>query len=286
MNIVIIQEAGRHEANKVYREALNLHRSFQKLEGVKSIVWGLNYPNFSVPFSEIEKWADVLLVLENYNFSFLPVNEILKSNKQKVFWSIDSHFTLREHLELCRLLKIDLLLNSTEQYIPSFNGLMKKAAWFPNAYPDDLIFPLKCEKTVDLGFCGSVGRRQEYLDHLNKFNIQKDIMVIGDDMVDRINSYKIHFNRNILDDINFRTFETAGCRTFLLTNYTPNLEKLFKIGEEVVVYEDLNDLDEKISYYLNNENERIKIEIAGYERAKKDHTYFERAKTLLELIKN
>lgn len=284
MNIVIIQEAGRHEGNKIFRECLNLHRSFQKIDGIQSIVWGLNHPDFSVPFSEIEKWADVLLVLENYHSSFLPVEEISKSNKLKIFWSIDSHFTLHEHQELCKILKIDILLNSTEQYIPKFNGLIKKATWFPNAYPDDLIFPINCDKNINIGFCGSVGRRQDYLNHLDKFNIQKDIMVIGSEMVDKINSYKIHFNRNISDDINYRTFETAGCRTLLLTNYTPNLEKLFKIGEEVVVYEDLNDLDEKIFYLLNNEKERIKIETAGYERVKKDHTYYERAKLLLELI--
>jgi len=286
MNIVIIQEAGRHEGNKIFRECLNLHRSFQKIDGVQSIVWGLNYPDFSTPFSEIEKWADVLLILENYHSCFLPIEEISKSNKLKIFWSIDSHFALYEHQELCRSLKINLLLNSSEQYIPKFDGLIEKAAWFPNAYPDDLIFPIDCEKNVNLGFCGSVGRRQEYLSYLDKFNIQKDIDIIGYAMVDRINSYKIHFNRNIADDVNYRTFETAGCRTLLLTNHTPNLEKLFKIDEEIIVYETFDELDEKISYLLNNEQERIKIETAGYKRAKKDHTYLERAKMLLELIKN
>ena len=34
-------------------------------------------------------------------------------------------------------------------------------------------------------------------------------------MVDAINSYYIHFNRNIGDDINYRTFETTGCKTLL-----------------------------------------------------------------------
>ena len=285
MNIIIIQEAGRHEKNKIFRESLNLHRSFQKIEGVQSIVWGLNYPDFSIPFSEVEKWADVILILENYHSSFLPIEQIANSNKIKIYWSIDSHCVLNEHQELCRLLKIDILLNSSEQYISKFNGLVKKAAWFPNAYPDDLIFPTNIEKSVDIGFCGNIINRGDYLNHLEKFKIQKDIFVIGDDMVDKINSYKIHFNKNISDDINYRTFETTGCKTLLLTNNTPNLEKLFKINEEIIVYENLNDLDEKISYYLNNEKERIKVEIAGYERAKKDHTYFQRAKMLLEIIK-
>ena len=66
MKIVIIQEAGRHEKNKNFRESLNLHRALSRIEGVESKVWGLNYSEFSTPFSEIEKWADVIFIIENY----------------------------------------------------------------------------------------------------------------------------------------------------------------------------------------------------------------------------
>ena len=138
------------------------------------------------------------------------------------------------------------------------------------------------EKTYNVGFCGNDRPEIHYLD---KFGIKKDLFVLGDDMVKSINSYKIHFNKNIRDDINYRTFETCGCRTFLLTSYTPNLEKLFKIGEELVTYNSLSEIDEIIKYYLDNENKRIEIENAGYERVKKDHTYFERSKLLIQIIK-
>ena len=103
-------------------------------------------------------------------------------------------------------------------------------------------------------------------------------------MVNTINSYKIHLNCNISNDINYRTFETCGCGTMLLTNYTPGLEKLFDIGKEIVVYESIEDLDNKVKYYLENEDERNMIAETGYQRAKKDHTYFERAKKLIDII--
>ena len=284
MKIVIIQEAGRHEKNKNFRESLNLHRSLSKIEGVESKVWGLNYPDFENSFSMIEEWCDVLFIIENYTSEWLPSKEISESKKLKIFWSIDSHCILQQHQELCKLLKIDILLNSTESYIPMFEGLVKKSYWFPNSYPDDLIFPKKLNKTIDVGFCGNLINRGHLINHLDKYNIKKDIFVIGDDMVNSINSYKIHFNCNISNDINYRTFETTGCGTFLLTNYTPGLEKLFDIGKEIVVYDSIEDLDNKVKYYLNNSEERNKIANAGYERAKKDHTYFERAKKLINII--
>jgi glycosyltransferase involved in cell wall biosynthesis len=286
MKIVIIQEAGRHERNKDYRESLNLHRSLSRIENVESKVWGLNYPDFNIPFSEIEQWADVIFIIENYTSNWLPINEISKSKKLKIFWSIDSHCVLEQHQNLCRLLKIDILLNSTESYIPSYKGLVKKSYWFPNSYPDDLIQPLSIEKTVDVGFCGNIINRGHVINSLDKYGIKKDIFVIGDDMVNAINSYKIHLNCNISDDINYRTFETTGCGTMLLTNYTPGLEKLFDIGKEIVVYSNLAELDEKVKYYLENEEERKTIANAGYERSKRDHTYYERSKTLIEIIKN
>lgn len=286
MKIVIIQEAGRHERNKDYRESLNLHRSLSRIENIESKVWGLNYDDFNIPFSEIEQWADVIFIIENYTSNWLPINEISKSKKLKIFWSIDSHCVLEQHQNLCKLLKIDILLNSTESYIPSYKGLVKKSYWFPNSYPDDLIQSLNIEKTVDVGFCGNIINRGHVINSLDKYGIKKDIFVIGDDMVNAINSYKIHLNCNISNDINYRTFETTGCGTMLLTNYTPGLEKLFDIGKEIVVYNNLAELDEKVKYYLENEEERKTIANAGYERSKRDHTYYERSKTLIEIIKN
>jgi hypothetical protein len=284
MKIVIIQEAGRHEKNKDFREALNLHRSLQKIDRVESKVWGLNYPEFNTKFSDIEKWADVIFIIENYTSEWLPIDEISKSKKLKIFWSIDSHCVLNQHQYLCKLLNIDILLNSTEYYLESFKGLVKKSYWFPNCYPDDLMSPDDTEKIHNIGFCGNVLNRGQLIDYLDKYSIKKDIFVIGQDMVDVIKSYKIHFNCNISNDINYRTFETTGCGTFLLTNYTNGLENLFEIGKEIEVYKSFGELDEKVEYYLKNDEERIKIQNLGYERAKKDHTYFERAKKLIDII--
>ncbi len=285
MKIVIIQEAGRHEANKEFREALNLKRALDKIPDVESIVWGLNYSNYTTSFHEIEKWCDVIFLIENYTSGWIP-DMIAHSKKLKIYWSIDSHCVLQQHIQMCRMYNINIHLNSTESYIPNFS-FCDKSYWFPNAYPDDLIYHMSdVEKTHDIGFCGNYLNRADWVNSLSKYNIQKDIFVIGDAMVRAINSYKIHFNRNISDDINYRTFETTGCKTLLMTNHTPGLELLYEAGKEIIVYDSIQDLDEKVQYYLNNESERIIIETAGWERAKKDHTYYERAKRLVEIIKD
>lgn len=284
MKILIIQERGRHEKNREFREALCLQRSLLKI-GVDCVVWGLGYDNFAIPFEDISRGCDVVLSVENYNTGWHP--NISDFKGVKVFWSIDSHCVLHDHVRFCQNNKIDVLLNSSQQYIPAFSKSVKWTSWFPNGYPSDLISPRsEIERSIDVGFCGSsINKRNAVLDSLEKITpVKRDIFVIGEDMVRALSSYKIAFNFNIADDINFRTFEATGAGALVLTNYTPNLEKLFKINEELVIYESFDDLVLKIRSLLYDESKRHRISMAGMERSKKDHSYDKRSEQLVEIL--
>lgn len=279
MKILIIQESGRHDKNRTFRESLNFQRAFSKI-GIESVVWGLNYPNYNISFDDISKDCDVCLLIENYDNGWLP--NISKFKGLKIFWSIDSHMILQHHLMTCVTNKIDIVLNSIESHQKYFSGRFK-TYYLPNAYPDDLIdFKPEIDKKYDVGFCGNIINRGDWIDTVP--NIHKDIFVIGDDMINAINSYKIHFNRNIADDINYRTFETLGCKTFLLTNKTENLDKLFNIGEHLDVYTSKQDLLNKVNYYLSNDDIRNRIAENGYNHVKKNHTYVNRAQRIVDII--
>lgn len=282
MNFLLIQEKGRHPANQNFREAQNLKRSIIKL-GHQAEVWGLNYENFIIPFDKFEKDCDVIILLENYEVNgWLP--DLSKSKKFKIFWSIDSHCVPQQHVETCNNHKIQLVLCAIENHQILFKK--QQTLWFPNAYPDDLIdYKPEIEKKYDIGFCGNYLNRKSWIDLIKtKYKLKEDIFVIGQEMVNAINSYKIHFNRNLADDINFRTFETLGCKTMLITNYTPGLEKLFDFDKHLAVYNSENDLLEKIGFYLNNSDKLNEISNAGYEHVKSNHSYMVRAKQLIEFI--
>jgi spore maturation protein CgeB len=284
MNFLIIQEAGQHVANKNFRESCNLQHSINKLEGHSCKIWGNLHPEFN-NFDELQNWADVLFVLENYGRDWIPLEKIRRSKKLKIYWSIDSHVILNSHKDLCNLIRPDIHLNSTECYLNEFTSTCKYVYWFPNCCPTHLITPLGIDKTYDVGFCGSLfAERKSLLDELAEFSPKADNFVIGNDMVKAINSYKIHLNLNISNDINFRTFETLGCKTFLLTNYTPGLEKLFEIGKEIITYSNTSDLKDKIKFYLDNPKQREEIEANGYNALIKKHTYDARVRYLLRII--
>lgn len=284
MKILIVQEKGRHFKNQEFREALNFKRALSKLN-IESEVWGLNYDTFKVPFDDFSKNFDSILLLENYETNgWLPNMENKK--QLKLFWSIDSHFALGNHVATVKKNKINIVLGAIESDLSSFRCDYKY--YFPNAYPDDLIYyKEEIEKSYDIGFCGGPGgERINWVNSLEKdLNLKKDIFVIGDDMVNAINSYKIHFNRNLANDINYRTFETLAVKTLLITNLTENLDKLFNIKKDLVIYDNYIDLVEKIKYYIEKKEERNQIIENGFANVKNNHTYLNRAKTLLEIIK-
>ena len=83
------------------------------------------------------------------------------------------------------------------------------------------------------------------------------------------NSSKINLNitlRSIQSGISLRALDIMGAGGFLLSNWQPELSECFEEGKEVVMYYDRNDLMSKIEYYLQNEDERMKIAENGQKK--------------------
>jgi spore maturation protein CgeB len=62
------------------------------------------------------------------------------------------------------------------------------------------------------------------------------------------------------------------------------LEDYYKIGGEVVCFNDTDDLIQRVEYYLSHESERASIAQAGYERTLRDHTYVQRFNEIFKKI--
>jgi hypothetical protein len=281
MKILIIQENGRHLENREFRECFNLQRALLR-KNVDTIVWGLGHDNFNTPFQQIIKDIDVIILLENYESNgWLP--DLSNINKLKIFWSIDSHMVLMNHITTVVKNKIDIVLNAIESHQNYFKT--SKTFYFPNAYPSDLISPIDgIDKNTFLGFCGSLLNRSEILDKLeNKFGL-KNIWKLGNEMIKTINGYKIHFNKTLSNDINYRIFETMGCNTLILTNHTENINTFFNDMENIVIYNNETELFEKLNILLSDNDLIKKISNSGYKLVKNNHTYDNRADVLLKII--
>jgi len=95
---------------------------------------------------------------------------------------------------------------------------------------------------------------------------------------------KINLNislKTIQSGIPLRVIDVMGCGGFVLTNFQPEIAEYFSMGEECVVYENLEDMYAKAAYYLQHEEERQQIAHAGFERIKRDFTFEDRLRCML-----
>lgn len=274
MKFLIVQENGRHDKNRAFRECFSIQRALTSL-GNECCVWGKGHNNFN----EVPRFSDydVIFDVENYDSDWLPDLREIKS--KKLFWAIDTHcHSYGFYANKIQRHGYDIVFQSTRKFAKTDDE------WLPNCYDSHLVRNMHLDKTHSIGFCGNIVNRGRYLNALDKFGLKRDIFVIGEDMVKAVNSYKMHFNFNICGDINYRNFETIGCGTMLLTNFDSQYEKLgFIDNVNCVLYTSMNDLVEKVEYIIGNDEEINRIARNGYELAK-DHTYIVRMQQLLKRI--
>ena len=93
-------------------------------------------------------------------------------------------------------------------------------------------------------------------------------------------------NLNILDammvdSINLRSFDVMASGGFLLSEYRPEYERTFVLGEEMDCFRTPEELVEKIEYYLAHPEIRSEIAGRGQRKVLGEHTITQRMRDLL-----
>lgn len=82
--------------------------------------------------------------------------------------------------------------------------------------------------------------------------------------------------------IKARLFEIPGAGGFLLTQWAENMDLYYVPGVEVEVFRGVDELADKIRYYLDHPLERDSIAAAGFERTRRQHLYDDRLRQVLD----
>ena len=83
-----------------------------------------------------------------------------------------------------------------------------------------------------------------------------------------------------------RVYETLGRGGFMIHPYIKGMEEEFEQGKHLDFYKFRNfgDLKSKIDYYLENDDEREKIRLAGHKLVKENYTYLNRWEYILDTL--
>lgn len=278
MKIVIVQEAGRHEKNAEFRECLSFQRALLGIGCDDVDVWGKGYTGFENGFPG----ADVTIVLEQYDDGWLPAEDIRKLSDRVVYWSIDTHIALDAHRRIRDRLQPKLTYSAVYGKIKELD-----ATWLPNCVDTRLFVSNNAfdDRPIYVGFCGSVGASREYMINrlIDDVGMVSRHGLIGHEMVMMLNNYKISFNMNIGEDINYRTFESMACGCVLLTNNSPGLSLLFD-SNDLMVYDDLSDCKKIIRSNSDNVDKLREIAASGRRKVIDFHTYRNRALQIMNEV--
>ena len=150
-----------------------------------------------------------------------------------------------------------------------------------------VFYPYRYVKDISISFLGSTGGyrsgRREFLDYLLEKGIDlkfsggnENPLELGQyaDIIRR-SQIVLNFSHSLngTHQLKGRVFETMFSRSLLLENVNSETSKFFDPMVDYVAFEDKEDLEQKVLYYLNHDNERTAIAERGYQKATKRYNH-------------
>ncbi len=183
------------------------------------------------------------------------------------------------------------LIVSGEDYRPFFKTKPKKFIKIPQAVPLKKIISIKVDPDhkIDVLFIGSISKihsnRWDYLEYIYlnfnncefygfgledvpdkySFKLKFRSGLWGNEYYQKIKQAKIVLNlfqndyENLEDGINIRAFEIPACKSLQLCKKVPFIKNYFKENFDIILFEDMYEMGEKIKYFIENKQERDEI---------------------------
>ena len=119
-------------------------------------------------------------------------------------------------------------------------------------------------KGCDVGFIGHIyGDRQTRLDAIKR-DVQVFKDVYGSEHDECVANIKINLNFCTTMGASIRVYKILAAKGFLLSDDWLGRSEYFQDGKDLVIYSDENDLNNKIEYYLHNDEKREEIAANGH----------------------
>lgn len=126
------------------------------------------------------------------------------------------------------------------------------------------------------------GSDTSYLPRLNNHGFAKSLT----EMPIIFNQSQINLNitaKSIRSAIPLRCFDIMGCEGFMLSNYQTELFDYFTPGVDFDFYSSIDELNDKVSYYLERPNLCKEIAHNAYENVRQNHNYALRLTQMFEM---
>ncbi len=163
-------------------------------------------------------------------------------------------------------------------------GQLHESSVVGNLYPyRSKILERIMEENVDIAIYGSIPKWMNEKWH--KLHTKKHVRLKEKSKVfygTKVNLNTLHYSE--IDAGNCRLFEIAGAGGFQICDRKGAIAEYFVEDEEIVCFDTIEELIQKVKYYIKHQDEAENIAKRGHERALKEHTYEHRINTIFEII--
>jgi spore maturation protein CgeB len=180
---------------------------------------------------------------------------------------------------------------------PYYNMGARKVVTVPWACDPDFHKKMEIEKKYNTSFIGTAYlERRRIIRSIREVDVFGDFWygfrphshpsVYGEDFIRTINQTKVNLNLQteisvMADAPTMRTFEVAGCTGFQISDDMPSMKQYFPM---IPTFKDIQDLKEKIEYYLDNKEEREEVALKCMEICRNYFKYTDSAKIILSKL--
>ena len=144
----------------------------------------------------------------------------------------------------------------------------------PDGYDPELEIPRDLEKRFDVSFIGSIyGDRKEKIESVDaKVHVFSNAFGIKHSQI--VSSSRVNLNFCTEQGASDRIYKIMAAGGLLLSDDWVGREELFVDGEDLIIFNSLDDLNSKIDFYLQNPNLSKKIANSGRDKVKKFSRYY------------
>jgi spore maturation protein CgeB len=235
-------------------------------------VMGYNFRQRAAQLGLYERDADILRVVEKNNFDLVVfskgngISNNLFAELGKItktcLWFMDPLVSYNQEMRNKTKL-VSYFCCDKKNVLKEALKINKNSFHVCEGYDEEVDKPHNVEQEYDISFIGNVyGDRAKILQSLNK-RIKLITNAYG--YQHAIEVCKSRINLNICTDngASDRVYKIMAAGGFLLTDDWEDRENMFVDGKDCVVYNDINDLNQKINFYLQNEELRKQIATNG-----------------------
>jgi hypothetical protein len=215
---------------------------------------------------------DIVVFSKCNQMHYRVIDECNKYSKT-ILWYMDAMNNFDQEL-IEKIKRVNWFINGIEGVVPHGMEYNKNTVFLAQCPDEEMNFPLSIECKYDTTFIGNIqpnnthSDRMQYFEEVG-FNHFDNVHGLEHNKVVNASKINLNFAHTSTNGASVRVFKILAAKSFLLTTPWDGMEEMFTVGKHLDIFTTPEELKDKISYYINNEAERLQICNRGHELVQK-----------------